>query len=232
MRKKSIILAVSAAALLVITGCSSSSDLKNNPVSSSFNGIFIDSPVNGITAKCGSFTYTTGSNGTDGGFGPCPIGSPVYFSVGKVELGSVSEMPNNIFTPEGLAASAAAASNGTAEEIQTESNKIGAFLLSLDDDGDYNTAVNIVPAVVEALNAKITKSTKVTDVTTAKIDEVITEAKKTVSSIGERVTEAEAESHMNETEEKIKDGTITKPTQPEDPTTLPVTTGSIGGTSF
>jgi hypothetical protein len=206
MKKKSLILALSAAALLTITGCSSSTDSTKDATATSFNGIFVDSPVNGIKATCAGKTFITGSNGIAGGFGPCPIGSSVAFSVGNVDLGTIANASSDsdlIFTPKNL----------TANNSQAEANKIAAFLLSLDDDGDFQTTVDVTDAAIKALDTNITTSTSVLNITTAQIDSVIEKAKATQAKMA-RVTEAEAESHMKETEEKIKDGTIKKPQQP------------------
>ena len=208
MKKKSLILALSAVAILAVTGCSSNNDSKKSPAATEFNGIFADSPVNGITATCGGKSYITGSNGIAGGFGPCPVGSSVVFTVGNVNLGTISNADSDsdmIFTPQDLSAG----------NTQEGTNKIAAFLLSLDDDGDYQTTVNVTAAAIKALDTNITTSSSVLDITTDQIDSVIEEAKKEQPKMGDRVTPEEAETHMKETEVKIETGTIAKPEQPK-----------------
>ncbi len=228
-----------AAVLLASTlmvGCSSDnydSDMEE------FYAVFEDSAVEGVTWKCGVHSGTTDK---DGKFGACHVGSPVSFSLGTIQLGTItdtsgfSDPKNTIVTQTTLAEASGD------PEVAT---KIAITLQSMDSDGDPSNGITITKETTELVSAQYPKGQDLTDPKVT-VEAVETGAQEIVAAAVEAgnkemrvVNEEAADAHMEETQEKIEEGKITPPSQPgeepkeeEKPETpeTPVTTGATGAT--
>ncbi len=119
---------ISISLLLFLAGCSGSDN--NSPVTTTQTGVFIDSPVeglsytsatkNGITDAAGTFTYTTNET--------------ITFSIGNITLGTASG--NTIITPVDLV-------SGAINETDPIVTNIIRFLQTLDDDGNPGNGITI-----------------------------------------------------------------------------------------
>jgi len=150
MKKEQILIAATAAATLLLSGCNSTTTASD--VDSSFAGVLTDSPVAGATYECGATVDTTDANGSF----ECDT-LPVSFYVGGVKLGEIDTLPaDGNVTPQDLA--------GVSRDSYTEEvEKIAVFLQSLDDDGDINETItldNDVIAELERVHAELQEMAK------------------------------------------------------------------------
>ncbi|WP_150304672.1 alpha/beta fold hydrolase [Pseudomonas saliphila] len=144
--------AISLLLSLSLAGCSSGSDSDNdnpqhpdpdpNPAEVS-EGVFLDSPVAGITYETPSQNGTT----TQGGVFTYQEGEPVTFSLAGIELGSAVGQP--VLTPKDILADA--------EQIGDPAViNMSRFLQSLDADGDLTNGIGITPEIIAAIEANNT----------------------------------------------------------------------------
>ncbi len=220
MLKQSSILAAFLVSMGLLTGCGSSSSSTTEEVG--YNGIFIDSAVAGISWSCGGVSGVTAA---DGGFGACPSGSSVSFSVGNIDLGTMEPTADYIFTPQDLVGVP------RGETDNADANQIASLLLSLDSDGNPDNGVTITDEVIVELNQEVTAETAISDMTQ---EEVTTVSENVVEAVVETdpesqmevVSPEEATSHLDESAAAIEDGLIVPPEQPEPEEPI---TGSVGG---
>lgn len=194
-----------------IVGCGGGS---STPVTElGYNGVLVDTGVAGVKWECGGVMGTTLA---DGGFGECPAGSDVTFSVGNVVLGTLAPTADYIFTPQDIVGV------DRTDTANTDVTGMSALLLSLDSDGDPSNGIEITPEVIAALDAVITTDTLIEDLllTDTTIDTLVTDiiAEDDTLTI-EAVTIADAEDHLIETATDIEDGVIETPDQPVDEST-------------
>lgn len=152
MRKVNLFLMLICAAL-VFTGCNNDDDIQPTeavqkdpepepePDVEVLKGVFLDEAVqglsfktatqNGITNAAGEFTYVAGET--------------VTFSLGDLELGSA--MAEAVVTPINLAQSTDA--NAGIESLSVQN--IAALLQTLDEDGDAENGINILPSVTTSI---------------------------------------------------------------------------------
>ena len=137
MRTQQILMAATAAAALLMSGCSGTS---SNESTSSIAGVLTDSPVAGATYECGSRVEVTDAHGSFA----CET-LPVAFYVGGVKLGEVHTLPvDGNVTPQDLV--------GVPRDVYSEEvEKIAVFLQSLDDDGDINESIALDGDVIAEL---------------------------------------------------------------------------------
>ena len=208
-----------------------------------FAGKFVDREVNGVDYKCGDRSGVTGKdingNAKEAGyFGPCKVGDPVAFSVGKLKLGEIKDTKDfgtsAIVTPKDIAKSAAEDNESIIKDIE---QKIAVTLQSMDDDGDPTNGIVIKEEVVQVLNDNIGESE--VDLTDPDVtpEEVESNAVEVVKKVAEEhpeignemkpVTIEEAEEHLEETMKEVENGEIAPPPPPPQP--VPEPTGAVGG---
>lgn len=174
------IYALAATALLILGGCG------GNSQSNTLKGQLVDAPVSGADYHCGDKHDITAK---DGGF-ICPNG-PITFKVGGVELGTLDTIPEDgIVTPYELA-------NANRGDYTPQVEKIALFLQGLDDDGSYETRIEVDPSTKEHL-ATVDK-----DIHTLSKDEVI-ELLNTAN-VANIPTDDEAKKHLEEYTDRLKD---------------------------
>jgi len=234
--------AVLASTLMV--GCSyDGEDGYVAPVVETFNAKFVDSAVEGITWICGS---AQGLTDKDGMFGACAVGVPVSFSLGTIQLGTIkytsgfNKPENQIVTPTTLAEA-----SGDPEVA----SKIAITLQSMDSDGDPSNGITITKETTDLVSAQYPKGQDLTDpeVTIKDVEDgaqdIVAASVEAGNTEMKVVDEETAKAHLEETEEKIEQGEITPPEQPEKEETEaeepedekpdadePVTTGATGAT--
>ena len=126
-----------AATLAACGGGNSSSD------TASKTGYFIDSAVQGLQYKSGSHSGVTDSNGAF----QYEEGQPVTFSIGSLELGSVTVSNSRVF-PVDLVA-------GASDETHPKVSLMAQVLQTLDSDGDASNGITITAATRQALTQAI-----------------------------------------------------------------------------
>lgn len=136
--KKTMSIISSIVVMSSFIGCGNGS-LSNKGISElGWNGVFIDSGVQGLNWECGGVKGLTLAGGF---FGTCPEGSSVTFSFGElgepntISLGTVAETSNHVFTPRNLA-EATPVEGESETDVANRTNVIAATFLSLDGDGD------------------------------------------------------------------------------------------------
>jgi uncharacterized protein YkwD len=145
-KKRMKLLLTAAVAVWTLNACGggdSGGSVTNETGTPSVSGVLTDSPVEGVTYRCGNVEQTTDKEGRFF----CET-TPVSFSVGKVRLGAIGELPDDGFvTPQDLA--------GVARDNYGESVvRIAVFLQSLDDDGEIETTITLDDALIEKLKAQ------------------------------------------------------------------------------
>jgi len=224
--KKNINLLITGVLLSsLMVGCSDgNSGNSEDSVVAEYNAIFVDSAVSNITWVCGDRSGVTDAGGH---FGACPVGESVSFSMGKINLGTITDTSsfgdpaNTIITPTTLA---------TASGDPEVAKKISITLQSFDSDGDPTNGITIddaTIAVLEELEEPVdltspTQTVESVEASSAETVSVIVEA--TGNNEMRPVTAEEAQIHLEVTEQAIQNGEITPPEQP----TNPITTGATG----
>jgi len=204
---KTITTLLALAGLLV--GCGSSGSSSKN-TKAGYKGVFVDSPVAGVSYSCGGAAGTTDANGV---FGVCPFGSSVTLSIGNVELGTVPPTSDNIFTPQDLVGVDRETTNN--EKV----NIMASLLLSLDSDPS-TPGISITPEIVTAFEVAVPTATPIAEMNEEKIEtavEVTNEAlpEEIKAEIHlEVVPVEEAAAHLVETAAAIDAGVIIAPEQP------------------
>jgi len=131
------IMTVMSLSLISACGGGGSSSGGNDPVTTTAQGQFIDSAVEGLSYTSGNTSGVTDASGTftyeliDG------VPQSIRFSLGGINFGSA---PGRVFlTPHDLA-------RNTSDPGVSEINII-RLLITLDSDGDFNTGIDVTPFV-------------------------------------------------------------------------------------
>jgi hypothetical protein len=103
-------------------------------------GYFIDSAVQGLQYKSGTLTGLTDSTGAF----QYEEGQPVTFSIGSLELGSVSVTHSRVFPVDLIA--------GAKDETHPKVSLMAQVLQTLDSDGDASNGITITDSTRQALN--------------------------------------------------------------------------------
>jgi para-nitrobenzyl esterase len=209
MKKRSLTLALAAAAVAAITGCGGDGGIS----STAFTGALVDSGVQGVTYFCGGKTGVTGENGHF----DCTT-APVSFSLGTITLGTIDAITSDYLVfPQDIA--------GVDRNVTTGVVASMAILFqSLDSDGDPTNGITIAPETVALLNGQASTPLNIADYTPASMealmgDVVAAAVAADPSSQLAVVPEAQALANLEET--------VLNP--PPSPTQPGATTGSSGG---
>lgn len=106
-------------------------------------GYFIDSAVQGLQYKSGTLTGFTDANGAF----QYEEGQPVTFSIGSLELGSVTVTHSRVFPVDLIA--------GAKDETHPKVSLMAQVLQTLDSDGDASNGITITDSARQALNQVI-----------------------------------------------------------------------------
>jgi para-nitrobenzyl esterase len=106
-------------------------------------GYFIDSAVQGLQYKSGTLTGFTDSSGAF----QYEEGQPVTFSIGSLELGSVTVTHSRVFPVDLIA--------GAKDETHPKVSLMAQVLQTLDSDGDASNGITITDSTRQALNQVI-----------------------------------------------------------------------------
>lgn len=132
-------------------------------------GVLIDSVVAGVTYHCGNKTGKTDEKGTF----ECSV-FPAIFTIanGKIEIGRINSISSDskVFIQDLV---------GVARDNFTDPRvlKIAKLLQSLDDDGDYDTAIKIDDSGIALADAK-----KIDDLNLSEVEKILTDSGLTVVS--------------------------------------------------
>lgn len=135
-------LAAAATALLVACGGGGSG---TTAAAANVTGKFVDAATKGLGYKCGAGNSVTGTTDATGSY-TCPAGQPVTFSVGGIDIGTVST-PLAVVTPLELVGDGASPAH--AQVV-----KIVRFLMSVSSTDPATGTITIDPAVATAAAAK------------------------------------------------------------------------------
>lgn len=219
MKKSLSLIAATLLASSMMVACSGGGD--DAVAAATYNGKFVDSGVEGITWTCPPATGTTGVGGV---FGECAVGTPVTFTLGNINLGTITDTSafgdanKTIITPTILEQASG----------QTDvATKIAVTLQSLDSDGDPTNGITIDAATIAAVNGQPAVDLTDSNVTIADTEAAAsTIVADVISTTGTTtmspVDAATANAHLKDTQDDIDDGTITPTEQPGD---TPVPTG-------
>jgi hypothetical protein len=111
--------------------------------SSTKTGYFIDSAVQGLQYKSGSQSGVTDASGAF----QYEDGQPVTFSIGGLELGSVTVTNSRVFPVDLIA--------GSKDETHPKVSLMAQILQTLDSDGDASNGITITDSTRQALNQAI-----------------------------------------------------------------------------
>jgi len=171
-----------ATTMLLLNACGTG-ESSSTSLDESINGKLVDSPVAGVTYKCGDITATTDENGSF----ECSS-FPIEFYVGKIKLGSIEQLnPNGYVTPQDLAG---VDQNDTTDENVT---KIAQFLQSIDDDGDIEENIKIDAEITKNLEALDTNCSDLKEMTHDELENLLD-----LINAQELVTQDEAIKHLQE----------------------------------
>ncbi len=132
------ILFVLAMGLAGLTGCGSGSSSGKTPLS----GVFIDSPVSGLTYQGETLSGTTDAEGTFHYY----TGEVVSFFIGSLALGSATG--SETLSPIDLVP-------GATDATDQSVINMARFLQSLDADGDLNNGIQITAAITDAISSYV-----------------------------------------------------------------------------
>ena len=180
MKKSILAISIIASSLLLLAGCGSP---KNDKKTTTGIGYYLDSAVSGINYTCGSKTGTTDA---DGAF-TFEKGKDCTFTVAGVTLKSVPA--DNLVDKV---------------KVVEDSNVTAAFLQSLDNDGNPANGIQITPKVIEILT-KALQDAKITTVPKdQELDTVVSKIDHEDSDYeGHKVTEDEAQQHLDKTQTSV-----------------------------
>lgn len=204
MIKVKMSILVSIFTIATLTGCGSSS----TTTKSGWNGAFVDTGVQGIGWKCGT---VSGLTLVDGLFGTCPAGSSVTFSIGSIELGSIDETDDHIFTPQDLVGASRTVTENTQDQ-NDQVNAIAAILLTLDNDGDPSNGIMVEPTAATAFETATTSNGGT--IAPTNVESITAGIVATVTTLT-AVTTTAAATHLVATGIEIANGTIASPDQNE-----------------
>ena len=206
--KRSITLALAAAAITAMTGCGSSSSTS----STAFTGALVDSGVQGVTYFCGGKTGVTGANGHF----DCTT-APVSFSLGTITLGTIDAITSDYLVfPQDIVGVPRTQVNGVVTNM-------AILFQSLDSDGDPTNGITIAPATVALLNST-TSPLNITNYTPTSMEALVGNI------VADAVT-AGFGSLMNvvTADQALANLALTVETPPPSPTQPGASTGSSGG---
>ena len=206
--KRSITLALAAAAITAMTGCGSSSSTSRT----AFTGALVDSGVQGVTYFCGGKTGVTGANGHF----DCTT-APVSFSLGTITLGTIDAITSDYLVfPQDIVGVPRTQVNGVVTNM-------AILFQSLDSDGDPTNGITIAPATVALLNST-TSPLNITNYTPTSMEALVGNI------VADAVT-AGFGSLMNvvTADQALANLALTVETPPPSPTQPGASTGSSGG---
>ncbi len=122
--------------MLLLSNACSGDDKKDNGLS----GVFLDSPVSGLSYSTASFSGKTDSSG----YFRYKSGETVTFSIGSLALGSA--VGAQVLTPLSITSGAAAVTD------QKVTNKL-ILLETIDEDGNLNNGIQITTAIADIVSA-------------------------------------------------------------------------------
>ena len=137
---KKINLVIIGIALVFCVACGSNNDKTVSPTIK--EGVFIDSPVEGLVYTSGSQSGQTDASGKF----KYEEGQNVEFKIGNVVVGSA--IGSDIITPVSLVSGATGTTNTTVQNI-------ARFLQTLDFDGDTSNGITIAPSTIIKLSSAI-----------------------------------------------------------------------------
>ncbi len=137
-------LGVAAAATSLLIACGGGGGGSPAAVAN-VTGKFVDAATKGLGYRCGAGNAVTGTTDATGSY-TCPAGQPVTFSVGGIDLGTVSA-PLAVVTPLELIGEGA-----TPAHVQVV--KIVRFLMSISATDPATGTITIDPAVVTVAAGK------------------------------------------------------------------------------
>jgi len=141
MKRNIILSMIATIAIASLIGCGSSSSKD-----SITTGHLVDSAVSGASYSCGDINGTTDKDGT---FSCKSL--PVTFSIGSVQLGTISSLPSNgKIYPQDLVGVARGDINNT------KVKKLAQFLQSLDKDHNPSNGITIDSALASKVKKNIT----------------------------------------------------------------------------
>lgn len=180
--KKSIILVPVFSAILLLGACGGD----NNGTGEIKTGLFVDSPVEGLTYLSGKTTGKTDAAGTY----KYEDGQAVTFKVGDISLATI--YPKSLVTPVDLV-------TGAVDETNSTVTNIAIFLQTIDDDNNPANGIKISDGTDAAAKGKVMSfvlptATYIADPTILSIFAAMTAA----GSAGAHglVTEADAQKHL------------------------------------
>ncbi|MBR9980298.1 MAG: carboxylesterase family protein, partial [Desulfatitalea sp.] len=127
--------------LIIGNGCSSSSDPAPPSGEPTLSGVFLDSPVQGLSYSTGGFEGLTDESGT---FRYFKDGDAVTFSIGNFIIGAAPG--KDVVTPIDLVA-------GAVDSTNPEVINIARLLQTLDADGDLNNGIQITEDIAALVSA-------------------------------------------------------------------------------
>jgi len=175
MNKATIMLSVAAISVITLTGCFDNSDDRYDKIDGP-TAIFKDSPVGGLpyTCKPSNITGTT----TVEGKVTCSEGDEAEFHIGAMTIGPVSVRENDVITPY---------------RFYPDNNEaalnIAQLLQSLDDDGDYDTAITLTDTALAAVTQDLDPESTTFD---TDADAMLQENNITL------ISQDDAEAHLND----------------------------------
>jgi len=193
----------------MVLGCGSSTSAETV----GYKGKLVDSAVQGVDWICGNPpNENKGKTLVDGGFGTCPYGSPVTFSIGGVIIGGLTSTIDYIFSPQDIVG----VSRNVTDNVEV--NNIASLLLSLDADGNPSNGITITSTIATSFgnNAGVSH---VSQMDQASIETVVSEVAQDTGVKLVFVDADEASAHLAQTQDDILDGTISSPDQPTDEST-------------
>lgn len=176
---------------LILSGCGGGGDDSDTstPTSSTLTGAFIDAPVAGL-----SYSSSSGLSGSTDASGQFSYrsGDTVSFSLGGIEIGSA--IAAAVLTPRKLP-----------NLTDTGATNLARFLLTLDSDQNPSNGIQISAAVISAAAGQ---SIAATTFNSASFDSSSAAAFATSANGDSRelVSAAQADSHLNQTDEDLEDG--------------------------
>lgn len=206
LKKRSLVAGLAIMGMLAFSGCSSKSSSSTQLPETAFNGVFVDSAVDGVHFECGTVSGETHDGGI---FGTCEAGAVATFSIGNLIIGSSSNTSDGVFFVTDLV--------GTSRDdvSNDEVLKIAVVLQSLDKDGDPSNGITVPPeaaAAIDALGVKPgdTLEEKSDEFVLVGIGSVVTTLLEDYPDM-EYVPVEEAEANLEESLELIDDGAFTPP---------------------
>ena len=152
-----------ATTLISCGGGGGSTDGSGGTTGTFSTGVFLDSPVEGLTYETSS--GLTGTTDSDGTFS-YKSGDSVTFKLHNITLGSGNA--SSVMFPKDMVASLLNADLTDAERTQSlkQAHKIAQLLQSLDDDGNADNGINISGLTTAQVNSLTATANAITDILT------------------------------------------------------------------